>query len=105
MAIWVTMFFAGLVTYAIRLSFIQLLGKIELPLLLKRALRLVPPAVLTAIFFPELFLHSGTVDISLSNSRLLAGLLAILVAWRTKNAMLTILVGMVALYLFQALVH
>jgi branched-subunit amino acid transport protein len=105
MAIWVTMFFAGLVTYAIRLSFIQLLGKIELPLLLKRALRLVPPAVLTAIFFPELFLHSGSVDISLSNSRLLAGLLAILVAWRTKNAMLTILVGMVALYLFQALVH
>jgi branched-subunit amino acid transport protein len=105
MAIWVTMFFAGLVTFGIRLSFIQLLGKVELPPQLRRALRFVPPAVLTAIIFPELLLHSGSFDISLGNSRLLAGLLAILVAWRTKNAVLTILAGMAALYLFQALVH
>jgi branched-subunit amino acid transport protein len=105
MAIWVTMCLAGLVTFGIRLSFIQLLGKVELPLPLKRALRFVPPAVLTAIIFPELLLHSGSLDISFGNSRLLAGLLAILVAWRTKNAVLTILAGMAALYLFQALVH
>src|SRR5512139_2692415 len=98
MAIWLTMFFAGLVTFGIRLSFILLLGKVELAPSLRRALRFVPPAVLTAIIFPELLLHSGSLDISLGNARLLAGLLAILVAWRTKNAVLTILAGMAALY-------
>jgi len=103
MAIWVTMFFAGLVTFGIRLSFIELLGKIELPPTLKRALRFVPPAVLTAIIFPELLLHDGSLNISLGNPRLLAGLLAVLVAWRTKNAVLTILAGMAALYLLQAI--
>ena len=103
MAIWLTMFFAGLVTFGIRLSFIELLGKIELPPPLRRALRFVPPAVLTAIIFPELLLHDGSLNISLGNPRLLAGLLAVLVAWRTKNAVLTILVGMAALYLLQAI--
>jgi len=106
MAIWVTMFFAGLVTFGIRLSFIELLGKIELSPPIRRALRFVPPAVLTAIIFPELLLRDGSLNISLGNPRLLAGLLAVVVAWRTKNAVLTILAGMAALYIFQAiLVH
>jgi branched-subunit amino acid transport protein len=106
MAIWVTMFFAGLVTFGIRLSFIELLGKIELAPPIRRALRFVPPAVLTAIIFPELLLRDGSLNISLGNPRLLAGLLAIVVAWRTKNAVLTILAGMAGLYIFQAiLVH
>jgi branched-subunit amino acid transport protein len=39
--------------------------------------------------------------LSYRNPRLLAGLLAIIVAWRTKNVMYTILVGMLALWLLQ----
>jgi branched-subunit amino acid transport protein len=34
-----------------------------------------------------------------------AGLLAIAVAWRTRNALLTMLAGMGALLLLQALIH
>jgi len=41
--------------------------------------------------------------LSLGNSRLLAGLVAIAVAAWTKNSLLTILFGMVALVLFQVL--
>lgn len=104
MNIWLTLIAAGLVTYATRLSFIVLLGRREIPALLLRALRFVPPAVLTAIIFPELLMPGGEMDVSLSNVRLLAGLVATLVAWRTKNAMLTILVGMLALWVLQALV-
>jgi branched-subunit amino acid transport protein len=80
------------------LSFIVLVGQREPPPLVRRALRFVPPAVLSAIIFPELLLPQGVLDISLSNLRLLAGLAAILVAWRTKNTVLTILVGMAALW-------
>jgi branched-subunit amino acid transport protein len=101
MRLWLIFLAAGLLTYAMRLSFILLWGKIAVPVWLQRALRFVPPAVLTAIFFPELFVPNGVLDLSPGNARLIAGTLAILVAWRTRNIMLTILVGMGALLLIQ----
>jgi len=61
----------------------------------------VPPAVLSAIVFPELLLHHGTLNLSFDNDRLLAGLIAVLVAWFSKNTLVTILVGMLALLLLQ----
>jgi branched-subunit amino acid transport protein len=57
--------------------------------------------VLSAIVFPELLMHSGSLDVSLGNTRLLAGLIAIAVAWFTRNILLTILAGMIALLLLQ----
>jgi len=104
MNIWLTIVIAGLVTYAIRLSFILLIGRREMPVMMQRTLRFVPPAVLTAIIFPEVLMPGGSLDISLGNLRLLAGLLAALVAWRTKNAVLTIVVGLAALWIMQAIV-
>lgn len=103
MKTWLTMISIGVATYAIRLSFIYLFGRMDIPEALRRALVYVPPAVLSAIVFPELFLPGGELDLSLGNPRLLAGLLAILVAWRTKNVLLTLLVGMTALYILQLL--
>lgn len=99
MNIWLTMFLAGLATYAIRLSFILLLERFPVPPRLQQALQFVPPAVLSAIIFPEILLKDGRLVQSLANPRLLAGLLAALVAWRTRNAVLTIIVGMAAFYL------
>jgi len=68
---------------------------------MRRALHYVPPAVLSAIIFPELFLRNDVLDISLDNIRLLAGLVAILVAWYSKNTLITIIAGMLALFLLQ----
>ena len=93
----------GLVTFAIRLSFIAALEKITLPESIRRALRFVPAAVLSAIIFPEVFRPGGQFDVSLGNTRLLAGVLAALVAWRTKNVLLTIAIGMGALWVLQAI--
>jgi branched-subunit amino acid transport protein len=92
----------GIVTYAIRLSLVALLGRIEVPPLVRRALRFVPPAVLSALILPELLLPGGVLDLSLGNARLLAGTLAALVAWRSRNALLAIGIGMVALWILQA---
>lgn len=102
-ALWLTILGMGLITYAIRLSMIILLGRIEVTPTLQRALRLVPPAVLSAIILPELLRPGGEFDISLGNARLLAGLIAAVVAWRTKNALLTIGIGMGTLWALQAL--
>ncbi len=101
MNLWVVIVLGGLLTFGIRLSFIFLLEKIAVPEWFKRSLRFVPAAVLSAIILPELAAPSGTVDFSLRNTQLLAGLVALLVAWRTKNVLLTILVGAVALLIFQ----
>lgn len=70
---------------------------------MRRALHYVPPAVLSAIIFPELLYHAGQIDVSLNNTRLLAGIIAIVVAWYTKNTLLTILAGMLALFVLQFL--
>jgi branched-subunit amino acid transport protein len=102
MTTWLIILCMGAVTYAIRLSLIAAIGRIEAPPLVQRGLRFVPPAVLSAIIFPEVLAPSGALDLSLGNLRLLAGILAALVAWRTKNVLLTIAVGMAALWVLMA---
>lgn len=92
----------GLITYALRLSLFLLPERITLPPWLLRALRYVPAAVLSAIIFPELLLPAGTLDISLGNDRLLAGLVAGIVAWRVRNVFAVVAVGMIVLWLLQA---
>jgi branched-subunit amino acid transport protein len=99
--IWPVMLLGGLITFAIRFSFIYLFGKFHIPETIRRALHYVPPAVLSAIVFPELFLSNGALDVSPHNVRLLSGLVAIVVAWYSKNTLLTIVIGMLALFLFQ----
>jgi len=99
--LWLTICGMGLVTFAIRLVPILALDRMAIPIRLRRALRYVPPAVLSAIIFPELLLLENALDLSLGNERLLAGVLALLVAWFSKNILLTIAAGMAALWLFQ----
>src|SRR5579859_3816032 len=101
MALWLMMLVIGGVTYAIRLSCIGLLGQKEMPALLLKALRFVPIAVLPAIILPQLFLRNNTLALSLQNPRWIAGLLAAVVAWRTRNVLLTIVAGMVGLWVLQ----
>jgi branched-subunit amino acid transport protein len=103
MSMWLTLLAMGLVTYAIRLSLIGVFGDLQVPPLVTRALRFVPPAVLSAIILPELLRPDDRLDLSLGNARLLAGLAAALVAWRTKNVLATIAVGMAALWIVQAI--
>jgi branched-subunit amino acid transport protein len=101
MNIWVVMLIGGGVTFGMRLSFIYLFGRLDIQQTIKSALRFVPPSVLSAIILPQLFMPSGYLDFSLANHRWLAGVVAIIVAWITKNTLLTILAGMGALLLLQ----
>jgi branched-subunit amino acid transport protein len=92
----------GLLTLLLRSSFLILPERVGLPPLLRRALRYVPAAVLTAIYAPELLVQSGTIHFSLQNARLLAGIVAIGVAWRLRRTFFTIVAGMLALHAFGA---
>lgn len=101
MNIWLVMLLGGLITFGMRFSLIYLFGKFQVPETMRRALHYVPPAVLSAIICPELFLRNGSLDLSMENTRLLAGLASVLVAWFSKNTLITIIAGMVALFLLQ----
>jgi branched-subunit amino acid transport protein len=59
--------------------------------------------VLSAIVFPELILREGSPAFPFTNPRLLAGVLAAFVAWRTRNMLLTLVAGMAALWGLGAL--
>ena len=101
MNIWLLMLAGGLLTFGIRFSLIFLFGRFEIPQTMRRALHYVPPAVLSAIIFPELFYRGGHLALALGNTRLLAGIVAILVAWLSKNTLMTIVAGMAALAILQ----
>ncbi len=98
-AVWGIIIGMGAITFALRLSIIVLLGRLEVPPFLLRALRYVPPAVFSALVTPALLRPQGPPWLSPANSYLLAGALAAAVAWRSKSMLLTIGLGMAALWI------
>jgi branched-subunit amino acid transport protein len=94
----------ALVTFATRYPVLALLSRRQLPEAFKQALEYVPPVVLTAIVVPEVLAPDSEVWLSVSNNALGASLVAALVAWRSKNLLATIVVGMGAYWLWGWLI-
>ncbi|MGN8060701.1 AzlD domain-containing protein [Ralstonia sp. 22111] len=92
---------SGAATYLIRLSFIALEGRMTLPMWFRSALPYVPAAMLTALIAPDLLMRDGALAVSVDNPRLLAGLVAIVIARVTKSAMWTIVGGMAVLLILM----
>jgi len=102
MNLWLVLIFGGLLTFLTRLSFVYLLGRMETPRVVQRALRFVPPAVLSAIIGPEVLISNGHLNLSPDNLRITAAVAATLVAWYSKNMLLAIITGMLTLWILQA---
>ncbi len=85
----------ALVTFLIRYPVLAFLSKMNIPEKYLDGLRFVPPTVLTAIIIPQLFFDNKQFDISFQNPQLIAGFIAALIAWKSKNLLLTIVLGMV----------
>lgn len=101
--IWGLIVAIGVLTFAIRLSFIALFGYVEeIPAGLQRALRYVPPAVLGALVLPALLGGVGTGTPAVD--KLTAGVAAAGVAWRTENVLATMVAGMGVLWLLRFVV-
>ncbi len=94
----------GIITYGLRASSLLLAERLPRTAWLTSFLRFVPVAVLSTIVALQVFIPNGQLDLSVvENHRLQASVLAILVAWRTRNMLLTIAVGMAALWILQAI--
>ena len=86
----------SLITFLLRSSFIVFLSKGEFPPSIRLALGLVPAAVLAALVWPDVLTKAGM--FTLEWDKILAAVLGVWVAWKTKNVLYTVLLGMLALW-------
>ncbi len=100
--VWTTILLSGVGTFAMRASFIAAARRLAtVPPAVQRLLRQIPPAALAAIVVPTLLRPEGEVDVL--HPRFAAGILAAVVAWRTRNVALTLLFGMSAVIALAAI--
>jgi len=93
-----------LVTFSVRYLPLLVVGRIQLPNKVMRALRYVPVAVLTAIIVPFMLRPQGTLFLSFENAYLVAGVASVVIAWRTRNLLATIAGGMAIFLLWRVLI-
>lgn len=87
----------AVVVYFTRAVFVLPGSRLRLPPLLERVLRYAPAAALMAIIVPDVATAHGALSLSIDNPRLVGGLVAFAVAAGTRNIMLTIVGGMLAM--------
>lgn len=93
----------GIGTYLIRLSFIGIVGDRTMPDWAMVPIRFVAPAVLAALVAPAVLLHDGGLTVAPAmNPRAIAALIALLLAWKTKNVAVVIAAGMATVLALQA---
>lgn len=103
LSLWILFLAVGLGNFALRLSFIELYGKLRIPAVLHRALAYVPASVLAALVLPAVVYPDRSADFTFANPRLLAAVVAALVAWKSRNILFTLAAGMGTLWLLQSL--
>lgn len=84
----------ALATFLTRIGSQVIFARTGMPAWLEKWLKHVPTAFLTALIVPALLMPRGYLDISFGNSYLLAGIAAAFTAYKTKNVLATIVVGM-----------
>lgn len=100
-ALKVVLVIGGLGTLALRASFLVLLPGDRLPAWARRGLGYVAPAVLAALAVPAFLPSTWPVEDPGALARPAAGLMALLVAWRFGNVLLTIAAGMSTLWILK----
>jgi branched-subunit amino acid transport protein len=100
--LWLTIFGMGLIVFTVRYVPMALLERFRIPAWVRQALRFVPAAALSGLVFPALFTENGQWA-GFVHPQLWAGALALLAAWRFKNTLLTMAVGLLALLLIRML--
>lgn len=99
--IWLTILGMSVITLFARAGFFLLPERFQLPPSIQRGLRYAPACALMAIIMPDLLLthggpQAGTIDLSMENARLIAGLIATAVFLYKRDMLLMIVVGMAA---------
>lgn len=98
---WGIVLAAGVVTLAVRASFIVSPAGARLPAWLSRCLRYVAAAVLPALVLPDVLYRDLPPGETVNLIRVIAALAAVAVALRTRNVFATLGTGMAVLWLLK----
>ncbi len=89
------------VTFGVRYPVLALLGRIEIPQRLQRALRFVPVAVLSALAAPLSVIADGQWFVSFHNPAFAGSVAAVVVAVVSRHLLLTMATGMLVFVLVK----
>lgn len=98
--LWAVILVVGAINYLSRLSFIEFFARRSMPPLLARALRYVPAAMLTALVVP-MVVEVTPQGLEPHVPKVIAALVATVVAWYKLGTLWTLGVGMAALWLLN----
>jgi len=100
-AFWIVILALAIGTLLLRSLPIWLHGRVRLPDWVERLLRHVPAAALTALVVPGVLYIKHDAVYSFAPARLTAGVGALLIAWRTRSTVATLVGGMALLWIAQ----
>lgn len=99
--IWSAILGVTVATFIARSSVLLLGERLRLPPIVESALRYAPACALAAIVANDLLFTDGMLDLSLQNTRWLAGVVAIIIFAATRSTIGVIVGGMIAFWLLR----
>ncbi len=100
--VWTALIAAAVGTYVIRASFLVVARRMgEVGPVATAILRMIPPAALAGLVLPALVAPDGAVD--LPNPRLVAGIVAAIAGWWSRQTLVTLGAGLGTLLLWEAI--
>ena len=87
---------AGVATYCTRFPLMLLSNKNEISPELTKLMSFIAPAVLTSLIVPVIFIRNGGIDISFSNTYIIAAIITAIAAYISKNMLVSVITGISA---------
>jgi len=91
----------SIVTYIPRMFPLVILSKFNMPPLFLKWLRYIPVAVLSALLAPAILISDGSLALNLNNNALVASIPCFVIAAKTRNLFLTVVVGLISMFLLK----
>lgn len=102
---WIVIFFLSIGTFLLRFSLIALSSRVTISDRTKEILSYIPAAVLPAFIAPAVYFHKGQVDWIFGKERILALAFATIILLLTRSILLTIVSGLLILYLVSQFLY
>ncbi len=93
---WISIIIAGILTYLTRMTMVALVRRDMLGDKLKDVLSYVPSAVFPAIIFPAVFFNDNGTFVEISDPKIFASIIAIVVGYFSRNVIATISSGLIS---------
>jgi branched-subunit amino acid transport protein len=96
---WISIIIAGILTYLTRMTMVALVRRDMLGDKLKDVLSYVPSAVFPAIIFPAVFFNDNGTFVEISDPKIFASIIAIVVGYFSRNVIATISSGLISYWM------